>query len=302
MMNAYYTNVVSGISGGAVYMIGGTLRDCHITTNVGGYGGGIQVNSQGAYVYNCTFSSNTAITGGGIQFPSSRNCIISNCVFLRNTASYRGGGLFIDASSAAEIRNHTIINCSFISNNAATTGGGVMQNGTGNTYRNCIFIGNNADSVDNGGGGYYESYGSNTTVQNCTFVGNTHKNGAGSLSGYAASVWRPWMSALVENCIFVSNSYTSTDTTTQRNNRTDATITTGEDGGGNITNDPLFVSYAGGDYHLQANSPCVNTGTNADWMLNAVDLDGRSRIDRFSGRADMGCYEYLPRGMMFGFR
>jgi len=31
---------------------------------------------------------------------------------------------------------------------------------------------------------------------------------------------------------------------------------------------------------------------------NAVDLDGYSRIDRFSGIVDIGCYEYLPQGMI----
>jgi len=34
-------------------------------------------------------------------------------------------------------------------------------------------------------------------------------------------------------------------------------------------------------------------------MTGAVDLDGHSRIDRFSGVVDMGCYEYLPQGFMF---
>ena len=33
-----------------------------------------------------------------------------------------------------------------------------------------------------------------------------------------------------------------------------------------------------------------------------ADWDGRTRIDRFSGRVDMGCYEYLPKGMIFKFR
>jgi hypothetical protein len=34
-------------------------------------------------------------------------------------------------------------------------------------------------------------------------------------------------------------------------------------------------------------------------MSGALDLDGRSRIDRFSGIVDMGCYEYLPGGSMY---
>jgi len=29
---------------------------------------------------------------------------------------------------------------------------------------------------------------------------------------------------------------------------------------------------------LRMSSPCVNTGTNQDWMMNAVDLEGNARI------------------------
>jgi len=32
---------------------------------------------------------------------------------------------------------------------------------------------------------------------------------------------------------------------------------------------------------------------------NALDSDKHSRIDRFSGIVDMGCYEYLPQGTIY---
>jgi len=34
-------------------------------------------------------------------------------------------------------------------------------------------------------------------------------------------------------------------------------------------------------------------------MTSAADLGGHSRIDRFFGIVDMGCYEYLPQGTMY---
>ena len=34
-------------------------------------------------------------------------------------------------------------------------------------------------------------------------------------------------------------------------------------------------------------------------IVKPLILDGRSRIDRFSGIVDMGCYEYLPQGAMY---
>ncbi len=70
----------------------------------------------------------------------------------------------------------------------------------------------------------------------------------------------------------------------------------------NIDLDPLFVNLTGGDYRLQSDSPCINTGANMLWMADAIDLDGRCRLDRFSRQVDMGCYEYLPQGAMFNLR
>jgi hypothetical protein len=33
-------------------------------------------------------------------------------------------------------------------------------------------------------------------------------------------------------------------------------------------------------------------------MTDAVDLDSRHRLDPFSRIVDMGCFEYLPAGML----
>ncbi|MGI6088308.1 MAG: choice-of-anchor Q domain-containing protein, partial [Kiritimatiellia bacterium] len=70
----------------------------------------------------------------------------------------------------------------------------------------------------------------------------------------------------------------------------------------NTTNAPVFVNSDAGDYRLAQGSPCINTGTNLPWMAEAVDLDGRPRIDRFSRLPDMGCYEHMPQGMILNLR
>ncbi len=68
-------------------------------------------------------------------------------------------------------------------------------------------------------------------------------------------------------------------------------------GEGNINADPLFVDPAGGDYHLQAGSPCIDTGDPAFLPLpGEVDLDGQRRVWDGNGDGlsyvDMGVDEY----------
>jgi hypothetical protein len=60
-------------------------------------------------------------------------------------------------------------------------------------------------------------------------------------------------------------------------------------GPGNITNEPAFVNLPGSDFHLQPNSPCINSGANF-YATNATDFDGNPRI--VGGTVEMGAYEY----------
>ena len=64
----------------------------------------------------------------------------------------------------------------------------------------------------------------------------------------------------------------------------------------------VFADFAAGDFRLTGGSPCANAGTNQSWMAEAVDLDGRPRINRFFRRTDMGCYEYVPCGILINLR
>jgi hypothetical protein len=47
-------------------------------------------------------------------------------------------------------------------------------------------------------------------------------------------------------------------------------------------------------YQLSADSPCIDAGSNEDWMWDAVDLDGNPRVfyGVSSKTVDMGAYEY----------
>jgi hypothetical protein len=69
-------------------------------------------------------------------------------------------------------------------------------------------------------------------------------------------------------------------------------------GPGCIANNPLFIDYAGGDLRLQPNSPCINSGHNAD-VAATTDLEGNRRIA--SGTVDIGAYEYQGVGSMISY-
>jgi len=59
-------------------------------------------------------------------------------------------------------------------------------------------------------------------------------------------------------------------------------------GAGNISADPVFKDYAGGDYRLHPLSPCIDAGSNA-LSTTSVDLDGNDRL--IGTYVDMGAYE-----------
>ena len=61
-------------------------------------------------------------------------------------------------------------------------------------------------------------------------------------------------------------------------------------GNNNIIIEPMFVNVSADNYHLQTMSPCINAGTNMNWMIGAIDLDGGPRI--YDDNVDMGCYEF----------
>jgi hypothetical protein len=70
-------------------------------------------------------------------------------------------------------------------------------------------------------------------------------------------------------------------------------------GVGNFTNAPSFVKEPAGGFRLAAGSPCINAGTNQDWMIGALALAGLPRIA--SGTVDMGAYEFQGGGVTIGF-
>ena len=307
------TNGATHSDGGGVFCeSSGVLSNCILTGNSAFDGGG----AYGGKLYNCTLIGNSAsYMGGGIYYGTLYNCILSD-----NRASAAGGGTYygtlynctLTGNSAGQgggANYGTLYNCT-LTGNSASDGGGACEG----TLYNCILVGNSA-SEDGGGVDYVTLYNctltSNSafrgggasygTLYNCTLTGNSASYSGGGVSGsmlYNCTL--TWNSATnygggtyentLYNCIAYYN--TASSGSNYSGSTLNYSCTTPDPGGtGNITNDPRFVNAAAGDYHLQSTSPCINAGTNQNWMIGATDLDGNPRLDA-SGRVGMGAYEY----------
>lgn len=280
--------------GGVCLRDGGLISNCRVISNTTpAYGGGIIIINAGL-VDGSVISDNEAAYGGGFLLQVSGT--IRNSLIAGNTASHRGGGVFIYYEGYID-------NCIISNNYAAVRGGGIMfRSDSGGLARNCLLVGNSASGGAGNGGGAYLDQGTGV-LANCTIAANSAGQYAGGVFLYGGSY--------VTNCIIYENTALS-----YQNYRVTAvgeitgvisyscTTPLPAVGDSNFTNAPAFVDAGAGNYRLERDSRGINEGLNQDWMRtdNAADLDGRTRIDRFSGRTDLGCYEYTPAGVMFRVR
>jgi len=177
--------------------------------------------------------------GGGILITDHMDADIMRCRITGNT-----GNSGIDFGGVLTYGTLTITD-SIISDNYAThkSGGGIRADFSYLHMKNCLIVDNSCDvpSEDDGGGVNISS--SDTTMVNCTVVGN-EPNG----------VWlhQVGATATLTNCILWNNGddiytrYGEPPTISHCN------ISDGDGLGenGNISQDPLFVTGAQGDYYL----------------------------------------------------
>ena len=293
-------NVATTVNaGGASLSYGGTMSNCMLSGNSSpANGGGVYFLGAGGTMNYCTFSNNYAGSQGGGAY-CNQNGIFNNSLLVGNRTSGDGGGAYLYR------RDATMNNCKLTGNMSTNNGGGVfierqyVSSSAQCLLKNCLFIGNQSrnTAANIGGGGAYLSQGG--TLSNCTFYGNTAVNVGGGMylvSGVNGT-------GAVNNCIIwgnnndsSSNIFIAAGSTATVNYTCSGPVQTGT---GNIGGDPFFVDTNTANYRLTAGSPCVNAGANSAWMTGAKDLDGRSRIDRFNGRVDMGAYEWVYNGMIY---
>jgi hypothetical protein len=245
--------------------------------NVGDDGGGIYCR-MGGTVQNCTISGNSAKygNGGGIYCYISGNilnCVISNNKLLEidPLMPIYGGGICLDSGGL-------IKNC-VIKDNSGYYGGGVF--GSLGEIQSSLICENTAD----GGGGLFVE--DNFTVLNCTIVSNSVSTGSGGVHCTQSTIYNSILWNNTASSYFSSNSKNSYNCIENWTNIINDII----------TNNPQFVSET--NWQLKSTSPCVNAGTNMNWMWTATDLDGNARI--VNGRVDMGTYEYIPEPVLISY-
>lgn len=270
---------VSG-SGAGVNMSGGTLLDCRIAGNIqtfsssGQGGGGVMINNSVPSNYfsirNCVIEgNNSAAYGGGIwSKPLSTMRYIENTVIRSNTSqAYGGGGVCLQSNLAA--RSCLIVNNSFNGTTPSAGGAHLLDNAS---LENCTMADN--ISATAGAGGLYVA---GAAVAICNTIMSSNRLGAAGND--LALAQAGWTNSFWHCCAGAGPELPAAQ--------------------GNLSAAPGWLAPEAGDYRLQAGSPCVNSGTNAPWMENAVDLFGGRRIERLSRVVDIGAYEWLPDGTIF---
>ena len=277
--------------GGGIYCSGGlTLTDCIISNNATGAGGNSGGSSgsggyggDGGGVYgsgiltltNCTVSSNTTGMGGnadlaggyggsggdggGMLSSSGSFLTLTNCTVSNNTTGTGGTGYDVGSQGdgggicGKSYPDDVIISNSIITGNTAGNGGGIRTGSNEGicTITNCTFSGNTATDI-RGGGISVSSYHQTSYITNCILwgdscLGNPTVSEIFKLEGAGGSV-------VVQYCDIDQGGYEGSD--------------------GNIRQDPNFVG--GGNYHIQAGSPCIDAGIDiAPWQ----DFEGDDRYD-----------------------
>ncbi len=249
-------------------------------------GGGIVHGGQGLFIArNCSIENNSADSGGGIYVYfttlQADNCVIRGNLAKNSSGSGydNGGGLCLNSPGRLKV-GVWLRNCLVCNNAAPGIGGGITCRGAyiPPSFYNSTIVSNTATG---GGAGIYAKQntpgsGPGFTACNSIIYSNSPDN---YLAGAAYTETKCWFTNC---CINPTNVAGSTVI-----------------GTGNITNNPNFVDWAGQNFRLIPSSPCVNKGFNQDWMTNAVDFNGRTRV-RY-GTVDMGAYELIYDGTIYRF-
>ena len=213
-----------------------------------------------------------------------------------------GGGIYARATYG----RIDISNSAFMDNATGEGGGVYAKNNNGSiALANNVFAHNTSNWS---GGGCFLTAGNEIRLTNNTIANNTSTDGSCTggvyirlqqdscrLDMYNNIIWANYGG--IADDIYV-DSLPADSEINAYNNDFDPAKAIGLDGnanlGGNISEDPLFVDAAGGDYHLSFGSPCLDAGDETAPGLPEYDLEGDQRI--LGETVDIGADEYYAAG------
>ena len=270
-----------------------SISDDYYIQSTSGPGGGISNRSfSSPHIIDSSISENEAEKGGGIYNETSSAPVMENVNITNNKADY-GGGMYNYMSGKISFKNGVI------SKNKATVGGG---GGMCNVQCNPVFFNTViAENKSMTGAGINNSTSSPIFV-NVTFSKNEAiYNGMGAYGGAMrnANSSRPE----IYNSIIWGNTgspqvYNESNSNIIYGCSLIESVTNGTNGNIAGTTNPLFIGGSNDnyDYSLNANSPCINKGSNTYYTENGgnletdKDLNGNLRF--FGEKIDIGAYEY----------
>lgn len=296
-------------SGGAVYATDAatfTCTFCDIIEGSADLGGGIYASGTEVYLTSVTVGDNLGTTGGGGMVGDDASLFTLYAVSLdANDAEY-GGAVLLSASD---------LEGSFVevTRNTATGGGGLYVQGSSLQLTNSLLAANEADAANGGGiafdtgtgvldavvfsnnrgysgGAAHVNNGSIATFSNVSLVEGASSGSAGGVRVADGGVFELSSSIVAYSSegsgvsagsgALVTISYT--DFYSNANGNTSGGLTDPTGTNGNISEVPLFTSFAqDGDWtddlHLAKGSPCIDAGD-------------PTRFDADGSRADMGAY------------
>jgi hypothetical protein len=231
----------------------------------------------------------SAARGGGIYCAPFSSPVIINNIITRNNALY-GGAIYCDRSSSPDITNNVISK-----NKATGVGGGIFSFWAASNISRNRLVENEATDA---GGGIY-TYRDSSRITNNIIWKNKAKLGGGiscdrsavtvindtiteNMAVFGGGIFVDRGSARMINLILWQNEDDMHFKQSSPSSRPDhSNIGDGDFRGinGNISADPLFADPEKGDFRLQPDSPCINSG-NPEPIYN--DHDG--------SRNDIGAY------------
>lgn len=270
-----YTGMIDEVYGGGIFNTGTfTLTNSQVSDN--------ELNLE----YSSSTSSSDNLYGAGIYnsgtLTVSKTNISKNVSLLKTDQNSYGGGLY--NTGTATISSVLISENSNFGTNTITQGGGVFNAQSSTLTLTNVDVSKNFAS--NSGAGIYNV--GTLTGRNITVAANSAAVSGGGIHGDAS---------LTNSIITYNFNGNINGTVTGNNNITEDDVAVFVvrptfETDGNLSNGTLI------DLHLKnAESPAVDTGSNATVAQNELDLDGLQRIwkgkeESTEAIVDMGAYEY----------